>query len=269
MLQQRHSLPVLLLLATSITNVAVVHSQPPKQQALQPLGDVLHLVLDKDKNQKVTMAEVNAEMTKLEALFKNGDGDEAAEYRRMLNGVKLAAPTMHQLLDSNGDEGLTKIELNYATKFEKSLKKGGGMRELIRDVFGMLDADGDDQLSAQELLDGSRSDEVISKVTVRFHELFPLRKTAKELEYFVRNTVESIGGNTLDEESVAQGMKWIDDDGDGLIQRKEVGKYYNIAGKKFFEISKTIKQMGPMLAMFGGMDMNGGGMGGGGFKMDL
>ena len=33
------------------------------------------------------------------------------------------------------------------------------------------------------------------------------------------------------------------------------------------EISKTIKQLGPMLAMFGGMDMNGGG--GDGFKMDL
>ena len=244
--------------------VNVVHAQ--QQQQLQPLGEVLLLVLDGNKDQKVTMDEVKAQLSTLEQLFQHGDDEESEEYKRLLKGVKAVSPNLFELLDSNNDGFLTKSELMYVTKFEKSLKKGGGMREFLRDVFGILDTNGDDQLSADELLDGSKNDEVITKITIQFRELFPLRKTAKDLEYFVKSTIESIGGNNLDKESVSKGMEWIDDDRDGFIQRKEVGKYYGIAGKKFLEISKTIKQMGPMLALFGGMD---GGAGGGGFKMDL
>ncbi|KAL7539254.1 hypothetical protein ACHAXR_009113 [Thalassiosira sp. AJA248-18] len=268
----------IIAVASSTNNVVSSQQyQPNQQQKLQPLGDVLHLVLDKDKDKKVTITEVNSQITMLGELFQNADGEEGEEYRTLLQGVKAAAPKMFELLDSNGDGALSKGELNYVTKFEKSLKKGGGMRDFLRDVFGILDSDGDDQLSADELLEGSntKSSDAIAKATVRFHELFPLRKTPEELESFVLGTIESIGGGggsaSLDKESVAEGMKWIDDDGDGYIQRSEVGKYYNIAGKKFLEISKTIKQMGPMLALFGGggMGMNGGGGGGGGFKMDL
>merc|ERR1719491_1617730 len=119
--------------------------------------------------------------------------------------------------------------------------------------------------SGDELLEGSKSSQVITKVTVRFYELFPLRKSPEELEDFVKGTIEFIGGNTLDKERVTNHMQWIDDDGDGYIQRKEVGKYYNVAGKKFLEIAKTIKQIGPMMGMLSGM--NGGGNGG--FKTDL
>lgn len=266
---RRLHLSVLLLLMSAYN---VSSQQPKQQQTLQPLGDVLHLVLDKDKDQRVTMNEVNSQMAMLENLFQNGEGKEGDEYMRLLTGVKAAAPKIFELLDASGDKALSKSELKYVTKFEKSLKKGGGMRELLRDVFALLDGDGDDQLSVDELLEGSKSENVITKVTIRFHELFPLRKSPEELEFFVKGAIKSIGGsnNALDRESVVEGMKWIDDDGDGFIQRKEVGKYYNVAGKKFLEISKTIKQMGPMLAMFGGsMDMNGGGGGGGGFKMDL
>lgn len=278
-MSRRPSLHLLLLAASA--NLAI--SQAPKQQRpLQPLGDVLHLVLDQDKDQKVTMPEVNSQMSMLENLFAGSEGEEGAEYRQLLKGVKAAAPTMFALLDSNSDKSLTKAELKYVTNFETSIKKGGGMRDLLRDVFSLLDADGDDQLSADELYTASQSSGTISDVTKRFHELFPVRKTPGELEDFVRETIESIGGgggsadnnngalDSIDREKVVESMKWIDDDGDGYIQRKEVGKYYNIAGKKFLEISKTIKQMGPMLAMFGGMDMKGGGGGGGGgFKMDL
>eukprot|EP00568_Trieres_chinensis_P018890 CAMPEP_0183329464 /NCGR_PEP_ID=MMETSP0160_2-20130417/84809_1 /TAXON_ID=2839 ORGANISM="Odontella Sinensis, Strain Grunow 1884" /NCGR_SAMPLE_ID=MMETSP0160_2 /ASSEMBLY_ACC=CAM_ASM_000250 /LENGTH=299 /DNA_ID=CAMNT_0025497655 /DNA_START=101 /DNA_END=1001 /DNA_ORIENTATION=- len=241
-----------------------VSSQPP-QQPLQPLGDVLLMVLDKDKDKKVTMSEINAQMAQLENLFQHGEGPEADEYRRLLLGAKAAAPKAFQLLDSNRDDGLSRTELRYVTKFEKSLKKGGGMKELLRDVFATLDADGDDRLGVDELAEGSRSDEVIAEATSKFHALFPIRKSAKELESFVRDAIGSIGGgkgkggiDALDRDTVAEGMKWIDDDGDGYVQRKEVGKYYNAAGRKFLEISKTIKQMGPMLAMFGGMDMGGG-----------
>jgi len=257
----------ILLLIVSLISVNGVFSQQ-HQQPLQPLGDVLHMVLDGNKDQKVTMDEVQSQLSTLEQLFQHSESDEEQEYKQLLTGLKSTAPKIFELLDSNSDKVLSKNELKHVTTFEASLKKGGGMRELVREVFGILDVNGDDQLSVDELLEGSKSDDTITKVTIKFHELFPLRKTAKELEYFIKDTVESIGGNNSldDKDSIVKGIAWIDDDKDGHIHRKEVGKYYSIAGKKFLEISKTIKQMGPMLAMFGG-SMNGGG--GGGFNMDL
>ena len=75
------------------------------------------------------------------------------------------------------------------------------------------------------------------------------------MEEFVKVLLQNIGG--VDKENVAAGISWLDEDGDGKISRKEVGMAYNTAGRKFLEVSKTIKQMGPMLALFGGGDMGG------------
>lgn len=238
---------------------------------LQPLGDVLALVLDKDKDGKVTMEEVTNQLVMLEQLFQGGS-EEGSEYLELLRGVKAGAPKMFELLDSNSDKGLTKKELTYVTKFETSLKNRS-MRTLLRDWFGILDTNEDDKLSVDELFvaipsDGGSS-EALTKMTAKLHELFPLRSTSQELEAFVQTTLKSIGGNSWDKESVAVGMKWIDDDGDGFIQRKEVGKAYNTSGKKFLEIAQTIKQMGPMLALFGGMNADGNGKPSSNFKMDL
>lgn len=206
-------------------------------------------------------------MTMLDQLFQGMEtGEEAETYQKIIKGVKAVAPTVFLLLDINGDEALSKRELSHVTNFESSLKKKeGGMRQLLRDVFNLLDSNGDDQLSVKELMDGCASEDVLAKVAAKFHELFPLRSTSKELESFVKSTIESIGGGamTLDEESVLKGMKWLDEDGDGYISRKEVGKYYNSAGKKFIEMSKTVRQMGPMLAMMGGMNFQGDGGGNG------
>ena len=225
--------------------------QQRNQQPLQPIGDVLHLVLDKDKNQKVTMAEINSQLPMLESLFQSASPEDdeqgAGEYKLLLQGVKASAPTIFTLLDSNNDEGLTKVELQYVTKFEKSLSKGGGMRELLRDVYEILDTNGDELLSADELFEGSSNDEIFTKDTDKVHTLFPVRKSSKELEEFVKRTISSIGGGsgsgTMDKESIAKGIAWIDDDNDGYVSRKEVGKAYNVAGKKFLEISKTSKYM--------------------------
>mmetsp|Transcript_28341 Transcript_28341/g.41166 ORF Transcript_28341/g.41166 Transcript_28341/m.41166 type:complete len:271 (-) Transcript_28341:161-973(-) len=231
------------------------------QQPLQPLGDVLMLVLDKDKNQKVTMDEVNSQLKMLERLFENGE--EGNEYLAMLHGVQKVAPQMFELLDMNSDKNLAKKELAYITKFEKSLGKGGGFREFLRASFKIIDTNGDDQLSVDELVAAvpSSNDDnssALSSMAVEFHKLFPLRKTAKELEDFLRY---ALGGKTdnIGAKVVSDNMFWIDYDGDGMIQRNEVGKAYKTWGSKFLEISKTIRTMGPMLALLGG-DMGGGGM---------
>ena len=206
----------------------------------------------------------------------SGERDsDVNEYKQLLSGVKSATPTLFHLLDTNQDKSLSKSELAHVTKFEKTLKKGGGMRELLRDVFAIVDENSDELISVDEIVNGCGNNDqvVITKIASRVLELFPLRSDADELKEFVMSSIESIVGGSgggavvVDKESVAKGMKWIDDDGDGHISKKEVGKYYNLAGKKFMEISKTIKQIGPMLSMFGGMDMNGGG--GDAFKMDL
>ena len=257
--------------------ISSVNSQQFQQPPAQPLGDVLHQLFDKDKNQKVSLEEVNSQLDMLELILnpaveaggQDSNNDEVNEYKQLLSGFKSATPTIFNLLDVNSDKSLSKSELAHVTKFEKALKKGGGMRELLRDLFSILDDNADELLSVDELVDGCGNDQVIAKILTRVHELFPLRTDADELKEFAMNSIESVIGDgaVVDKESVTKGMKWIDDDGDGHISKKEVGKYYNLAGKKFMEISKTIKQLGPMLAMFGGMDMNGGG--GDGFKMDL
>jgi len=228
---------------------------------------------------EVTLDEVKSQISMLELLFdQSADMDEAGRQNKkymsskeMLSGLKTAVPTLFDLLDSDSNKKLTKKELAFVTKFEKSLKKDGGMRDLLREIFSALDVDGDDKLSVDELFDASKSDDIIADITVRFHKLFPLRDNATELESFVKKTIESLGGKeSLDIESVRKGMKWIDDDEDGYISRKEVGIYYNIAGKQFMDVSKSIKVMGPMMAMFNNMGGAGGNAGRAeGFKMDL
>jgi Ca2+-binding EF-hand superfamily protein len=279
-------LPLLLLLAVIATmTITSVHSQQFQQPpTTQPLGEILHQLLDKDKNQKVSLDEVNSQLDMLDLLFNpttadttTGEDSDVNEYKQLLSRVKSATPTLFHLLDINQDKSLSKSELAHVTKFEKALKKGGGMRELLRDVFAIVDANADELISVDEIVNGCGNNDqvIITKIASRVLELFPLRSDADELKEFVTSSIESFVGSgdaggavVVDKESVAKGMKWIDDDGDGHISKKEVGKYYNLAGKKFMEISRTIKQIGPMLSMFGGMDMNGGG-GGDAFKMDL
>ena len=56
-------------------------------------------------------------------------------------------------------------------------------------------------------------------------------------------------------------IAWVDSDGNGQLERKEVGKAYASFKQYFIKGAETLKTMGPMLAMFGG-GMGGGGMDG-------
>lgn len=240
----------------SLWLLAILPEQAFSQQGggpppLQPLGDVLMLVMDSNKDQAVSMPEVQSQLKMLEGLFSQGD--EGSEYLDLLRGVQAAAPQMFELLDVNGDKVLKKKELKVMEKLEKSIQKGGTFKQLVRDCFGILDTNKDDEISMEEWKAAD-----ISAITAAVHELFPLRPSAEELEAVVQKLLVGSDANT---ETLSTGFfSSMDDNGDGALQRAEVGKAYNIAGRKFLEIAKTIKQMGPMLAMFGGgMDMGGAG----------
>ncbi|KAL7471823.1 hypothetical protein ACHAXS_012132 [Conticribra weissflogii] len=258
---QRIHLLVLFLLSTHQPHDATAQQrQNPQRPPPQPLGEVLHHLLDKDNDRKVSKSEVETQLEMLENLFQAGNtiNEEEKSYHRLIQRLRIVSPTLFDFLDSNGNGYLSKRELNFATVFEQSLKKNGGMREFLRKVFDMIDSNGDDRWSAEELIDGSDNDEIISQVAVHFHEIFPVRKSPRELESFVRDVIASVGGSSASsisnkQEAINKGMDFLDDNNDGFIERKEVGKYYNSAGKKFTEVSKTVKEMGPMLAMFGSM----------------
>ena len=104
--QSRWLLP--LLMAASLTDVALSQKQQ-QPRPLQPLDDVLLLVLDKDKNSRVSMDEVKSQLQMLESLFQNANAEnDESGYLRLIQGVKLASPTVFELLDSNGDGSISK-----------------------------------------------------------------------------------------------------------------------------------------------------------------
>jgi len=245
------SLPTLLLLSlTGDVAVSQFEGMGGLPDTQQSLGEVLMTVLDKNKDQMVTMEEIKSMSSTLELLLEqNGAGNED---RTILEGAKGVAPTVFKLLDANNDQKVSQSEMKFTTDFEKSLKKGGGMLELVRACFEILDVDGDDKLSVGELL-LAVSGETLSKLAEKLHGLFPLRETHGELEGVLRLIIESICGTDVwNEESVAEGIRWIDANGDGTVQRGEMGTAYKIYGKQFLKIAETVKSVGPMFAMLTG-----------------
>lgn len=274
-----------LLCAASVVSQ---QQQPPKRPPLQPLDKVLLLVLDKNKDSKVTRDEVGESMLMLEMLLQmpaipadGGNNDNAAAgYSTLIQWLKTSSPIIFNVLDTNNDGTLSPAELKVFVQFEQSLtKKGtGGLKDLVRDVFAFIDMNNDDQLSNDELLakvtvnpssnnndddkgdDDDDTDEELLATKIRngLLSLFPTLRT-DVVDADIMPLIMSAMKQYMD---VA--MNTLDTDNNGYISRSEVGKYYNTVGKKIMEVSTMIKTMGPMIAMFGGGDA-----GGSGFKMDL
>jgi len=234
----------------------------PTKPAPQPIHEVLMQVFDKDFDKKVTTSELDTTLESFAAMsgaFAPPEpGAGPSKMATMVATAKKIAPSIFKLLDSDDSNSLDKAELKMVALAQASFKSGA-LRNLTRDVFDTIDADSDDVLSAAELeaatdVDGA----VLSKVVELVHEAFPMRKDAASLKKLLLEAVEAAGAG------MADGMALVDTDGDGAIGRKEAGQAFKAAKTAFLEAVKTLQEMGPMLAMFGG-GMGGdpmGGMGG-------
>lgn len=220
----------------------------------QRVDQIAMLVFDTDKDGKVTEPEVMQTMGTLEALLSE---DPDGTYMGMLQGAKNIAPHLFDLLDSDSSSSLSPGEMKWIATFEKSLKSGAA-RNLTRDCFAAVDTSSDDKLDVSELTAASQPDgEVLSEVVELVHTAFPLRKDAGDLKKLLIRGLEAIGD--VSSASISGGIGIVDTNGDGVIDRKEAGKAYGSAKKQFLTASSTLQEMGPMIAMFGGM--NGGGFG--------
>merc|ERR1712183_1013404 len=92
----------------AMCKLAAAQQKPP---SAQPLGNVLHMVFDEDKDGKVTMTEVNKQLDVLQNVLSGGATDDEGQlYLEMLKASKSAAPKLIQLMDVDGDKSLSKKE---------------------------------------------------------------------------------------------------------------------------------------------------------------
>ena len=263
---------VVVLPATTTNTVLVVNAQQEyyshrgkKQPRPQPIGDVLFMLFDQDKDGEVTLTEVQKQLKVIEGVMAPAPTEEiedhpgSIEYRQMIKTAMKVAPHLFELLDANEDGVLKMWEFKFITKFERSLQKGGDMKQVLRDCFAIVDYNGDDEITKTEWFNAPTTE-----VTAVIHKLFPLRPTPEEFHgLFVKFvatptpqvTTSSEDGSSADE-TMTGGQKMsadfftkslfasIDENRDGILQRGEVSIAYNKAGRQFLEMSKSIKQMG-------------------------
>lgn len=229
--------------------------------APQPLDQVIMQVFDKDHDGSCSLPEVMKSLTAF-AGMAGGFGDPnggANQMEDMVNAAKNAAPTIFELLDADNSKGLTAKELVWVAKVQKGLKSGA-LRNLTRDVFDTVDVDADSVLSASEISAAADTEgEILPKVVALVHEALPIRKSAEELQQLLGKGAEKAVASGF---SLADAIKFVDDDGDGQIDRKEAGKAFKAFKDMYLKGAKALQEMGPMLAMFGGMEDGGGGGGG-------
>lgn len=229
---------------------------------LESLGKVLLSTLDTSKDQKVSMKEVIGQLATLEQLFQQSgsaeDPSASNEYMDMIKHIQNIAPQIFELLDKNQDETLKADEFKFVTQFHKSLSKGGSFKPLLREIFGLLDTDGNDELSQEEWLGAKNA---ITAITEKIHAVFPLRETAQALEDALSKLFWGAASELSEMDMTKMAMEFfadLDEDKDGALQRTDIGKAYNRMGKKFLEIAQQIQQFGPMLSMLAGGSAPGG-----------
>ena len=234
-----------------------------QQQALQPLDSVLMQAFDKSHDGKVTLTEVLESLDGFAAMGAMG-GDPGAgpnDMQKMITSAKSAAPTIFEIVDADASGGLSQKELKLFAKAEKAFKSGT-LRNLTRAMFETADGDKDGAVSAAERSAAVAPDgELLDKLVALVHADFAVRSTVADMRQLVLKVMGELKSTDM---SLSDGIKWLDVDGNGSIERTELGKAYKAGKEAFLKAVETLQQMGPLLAMFAGM--GGGGWGGSGAR---
>ncbi len=216
--------------------------QPP------PLHETLMGVLDSDKDGSVTLKEATATLEMLGGMMAGPDGKGDPEITPLIAGAKKVAPTLLRLLDADGSGGLSKKEMRWVSDAERQLKRNV-LKNLTRDVFVALDADGDESLGGDEL--EAPTAEAREQVLALVRERFPLP------------ALQEGAPDELVASALKEAVRFLDSDGDGKVDLKEAYKAAATFKRLYLKAAATVTQMGPMLQMFGAMQGGaGGGMGG-------
>jgi Ca2+-binding EF-hand superfamily protein len=230
---------------------ALVLGQPGGGPPLQSLDAVVMQVFDKDHSGSVSPKEADSTLSALGGMVSGmkppgEEGGGPSEIEGMIDSAKKFAPNFFALLDSDGSKTLNKDELKWITKFQKVLQNGE-LRNLTRDVFAALDADEDGSITAAE---SETEDQArLARVVELVREVFPLPNLLVDTADAEQSAV--LRGHL----KTAFGM--LDVDSDGAVTKLEAGKAFKAFRQMFLKAAKTLREMGPMLAMFGGMDMPG------------
>jgi len=156
--------------------------------------------------------------------------------------------------------------LKWANTIHSGFLSGGGMGNLILDIFAAINTNGDDFLDASELdtaaastsTDNSDSDDVLSTIVGLVHAAYPVRKNTNDLKVMLQKGISHIlttanNNNALNTAS-SDGINYLDTNKDGKIDQKEMVTAYLNVKKQILKAAKTIIQMAPMAAMMmGGM----------------
>ena len=241
-------------MAALLPLLATVLGQPGGGQPMQSLDAVIMQVFDKDHSGSVSLKETDSTLTALGGMVggmrsPGDDGGGPNEIEGMIQSAKDFAPTLFGLLDSDGSKTLDKKELLWVTKFQKALQSGG-LRNLTRDVFAALDTDEDGSVTTAE----SEAEDVTQLAAI-----VELVQAVLPLPNLLVDTADAEQRDGL-RKHLKTAMGMLDADSDGAVTKLEAGKAFKAFRVMFLKAAKNLREMGPMLAMFGGMD--GGGMGG-------
>ncbi len=247
----------------------------PEEQPPPPLEEVVMQVFDKDHNGKITLEEMESVADQIVAMTSGGEGAENSESAIMVKQARKFCPTIFNLLDGNGDGKLVTSEVKVVGRLEKALKSGE-LRNMTRDIFDAIDNNSDNRLSASEI-QAAMMPAMLSRLVGIVTEVLPL----PALEAAVRNgdihgplskqAEDNGSGPHHGQDVISSGVRMLDTNNDGEIERAEAGKAYNKFKKTFLRASGLFVQMGPMLTMLSmmGGGQGGGGGGGGGGAMDI
>jgi len=259
----------------------VVVAQQQQQQPQRPqlsLDDALFMIFDSNKDGFISMPEVKKtmDMVAMMAGINNNNNpdadavsDEMIETRNMITTAINAAPAIFDFLDSDSSTTLSRNELKWANTIHSGFLSGGGMRNLILDIFAAINTNGDDFLDASELdtaaasasstsTDDNDSDDVLSTIVGLVHAAYPVRKNTNDLKVMLQKGISLLttaNNNALNTASSSDGINYLDTNKDGKIDQKEMVTAYLNVKKQILKAAKTIIQMAPMAAMMmGGMD---------------